>query len=174
MNLSARPELLAAAAALIPALGAWLAYPRRPWGALAALFAGLAAGGALVAAAPAEARAGATLVAAWAALGSAALWAVLRRGEAAAARAGENLALVRARRAQTAKELASLKARGLDAERAHKETMALCGMVKGLSGRCPGTRRVPAWRRPSSSVSAPTPSSRCTSRACAARATCTR
>ncbi|MDX6770656.1 MAG: GGDEF domain-containing protein [Elusimicrobiota bacterium] len=133
MDAALAPAWLAAGAVLAPALGAWLSYPRRPWGALAALFAALASGGALAASAPAAARPAAALTAAWAVLGAAALWAVLRRGEAAVAAAQARLVLVRTRRAQVAKELAALKARGLDAERAHKETMALYGMVKGLS-----------------------------------------
>ena len=128
-----RHELLSAGVALIPALGAWLGYPRRPWGAVVALGAALAAGGALVTSSPIESRHAAALDAAWAVLGSAALWLVLRRGEAAAAVSAGRLALVRARRAEVVKELAARKARGLDAERAHRETVALYGMVKGLS-----------------------------------------
>lgn len=128
-----RHDLLAAAAALVPALGAWLAYPRRPAGALAALFAALAAGGALLSGAPPEGRLASALVAGWAVLGSAALWAVLRVSEAAEAAAAAKVALVRERRSQVAKELATRKTRGQDAERLHRETTALYGMVKGLS-----------------------------------------
>lgn len=129
-----RPELLTAASALAPALAAWLSYPRRPAGAALALAAALAAGGALLAgAAPGTPRETAALAAAWAALGAAAVWACARRDALAAQAAEAGLATIRARRAEVARELAARKARGLDAERAHRETLALYGLVKGLS-----------------------------------------
>lgn len=128
-----RAEWLPAAAALVPALGAWLSYPRRPAAGLAALCASLAAGGALLSSAPPESRMAAALGAAWSVLGSAGLWLVLRRDEAAAVAAEARIAMVRAKRDEMVQELAKRKARGQDAERLHRETTAVYGMVKGLS-----------------------------------------
>ncbi|MFI5349885.1 MAG: GGDEF domain-containing protein, partial [Elusimicrobiota bacterium] len=60
-------------------------------------------------------------------------WALCRRREADHLVAAARFEEVRVRRAAIAKQLAVLKARGLSAEREHKETMAVYGMVKGLA-----------------------------------------
>ena len=128
-----RPELLAGGVALLPAAALWLSYPRRPWASAAGLGVALAAGAAAVSLAPAGLHAAAALSAAGGVLGTALSWALCRRREADHAAAAARLGEVRARRAAMAKELAALKARGLNAEQIHKETMATYGMVKGLA-----------------------------------------
>ncbi|MBI2385096.1 MAG: GGDEF domain-containing protein [Elusimicrobia bacterium] len=128
-----RPDWAAAAVAVLPPLALWAAYPRRP-AAAAFLFAvSLAAGAALLASALEGARAGAALTAAWAIAGTAFAWQLARRREAERNSLAERLAGVRAQRARMAEELRGLKARGLDAELAHREASALYGMVKSLS-----------------------------------------
>ncbi|MBI3564882.1 MAG: GGDEF domain-containing protein, partial [Elusimicrobia bacterium] len=60
-------------------------------------------------------------------------WALCRRREDDHAVAAARLAEVRVRRAAIAKELEGLRSRGLSAEREHKETLAVYGMVKSLA-----------------------------------------
>ena len=128
-----RAELLWTLAALLPAAGLWAGYPRRSWAAAAALGAALAAGAALLALAPERARASAALAAASAVAGAALSWRFVRRGEAEQEAADARLAVVRGQREKAAAELASLKDRGRDAEKQHREATALYGMVKGLA-----------------------------------------
>lgn len=126
------PEWLGAVVALLPPLGLWAAYVRR--GAAVAVFGfALAAGAALVAAAPEAARVPAALTALWGAGGAALAWRLARRGEEERNAFVERLTGVRAQRERMAEELRGLKARGLNAELAHREATALYGMVKSLS-----------------------------------------
>jgi diguanylate cyclase (GGDEF)-like protein len=128
-----RPEILAGAAALLPGAALWLCYPRRSWAAGAGVGAALAAGAALLALAPAGLLGAAALSAGGGVLGAALGWSLCRRREADHAAAVARFEEVRARRALMARDLSALKARGLSAEREHKETMAVYGMVKGLA-----------------------------------------
>ena len=128
-----RPEFIAAGIALLPGLALWLSYPRRAWASAGGVGVALAAGAAAAALAPAGLRGAAALSALGGALGTALGWALCRRREADHAAAFSRLEEVRARRAAMARELATLKTRGLSAEREHKETMATYGMVKGLA-----------------------------------------
>ncbi len=128
------PEWLAAGVALLPPLGLWAAYLRRRAGAaVAVLGLALAAGAALVAAAPEAGRVPAALTALWGAGGAALAWRLARRGEEERSGLVERLKGVRARRERMAEELRGLKARGFNAELAHREATALYGMVKSLS-----------------------------------------
>jgi diguanylate cyclase (GGDEF)-like protein len=125
-----RPESLASGAALLPGVLLWLCYPRRTWAAAAGVAAELAAGAALLALAPLGAAA---LSAAAGVLIAALAWALCRRREADHAASSARFEDVRGRRETVARDLAALKARGLSAQREHKETMAVYGMVKGLA-----------------------------------------
>lgn len=122
-----------AAVALLPPLGLWAAYPRRPVAASVVFAAALAAGAAVLVSAPDGGRAGAALTAAWAIAGTALAWLLARRREGEQAALAERLSGVRAQRERMAEELRSLKARGANAELAHREATALYGMVKSLS-----------------------------------------
>jgi diguanylate cyclase (GGDEF)-like protein len=128
-----KPEYFAALAAFLPGLGLWLSYPRRPWA--AAVVAGVAAvaGAACVAAAPEALRTGALLSAVGATGGCALSWALCRRREADHRAAQSRLSEVRKQREDLGKKLATLKGRGISAEKEHKETMAVYGMVKSLT-----------------------------------------
>jgi diguanylate cyclase (GGDEF)-like protein len=128
-----KPELLAAAAALVPGVVLWLCYPRRAWAAAAGAAASLALGAALTAVAPEPLRVAAALSAVAGGLGGALMWTLCRRRETDRAEAVARFEEVRSRRAAVAAQLAVLKARGQSAEREHKETMAVYGMVKGLA-----------------------------------------
>jgi diguanylate cyclase (GGDEF)-like protein len=128
-----RPEILAAASALLPGAALWLCYPRRTWAAAAGVGAALAAGAALLALAPAGSSGAAALSAAGGVLCAGLSWALCRRREADHATAVKRFEEVRGRRAIMARDLSTLKARGISAEREHKETMAVYGMVKGLA-----------------------------------------
>ncbi|UPT73123.1 MAG: hypothetical protein M0D55_14655 [Elusimicrobiota bacterium] len=123
----------AAAVAALPALALWAAYPRRSVAAGIMFGLALAAGAALVAAAPASGRAAAALTALWSAGGCALAWRLARRREEEHAVLLERLSGVRAQRERMAEELRGLKARGMNAELAHREASALYGMVKSLS-----------------------------------------
>ncbi|MCM2303480.1 MAG: GGDEF domain-containing protein [Elusimicrobia bacterium] len=126
-------EWLSVAVALLPPVGLWAAYPRRPAAASAIFAAALAAGAALLVSAPEAGRAGAALTAAWGIAGSALSWRLARRRETEQSGLVERLASVRVQRERMAEELRGLKARGLNAELAHREATALYGMVKSLS-----------------------------------------
>ncbi len=127
------PAWAAAAVALLPPLALWAAYPRRA-AAAAVLFAvSLAGGGALLVSAPEGGRAAAALTAAWGIAGTALAWQLCRRRKDERNALAERLAGVRAQRERMAEELKGLKARGLNAELAHREASALYGMVKSLS-----------------------------------------
>jgi diguanylate cyclase (GGDEF)-like protein len=128
-----RPELAAAALALLPGLALWLAYPRRSWAPAGALGAALAGGAALLAAVPEPLRPAAALCGGGAALAAGLAWALCRRRESEHLTASARLAEIRARRDAQARRLADLKARGVSAEREHRESMAVYGMVKGLA-----------------------------------------
>jgi len=126
-------EILEAGAVLVPAAALWLSYPRRAQAAAAALAGALALGGALVALAPASARFDAILAAAGACLSTVLAWLLCRRREAEHAAAFARLEEIRAQRRRVGEELALLRERGLSAEREHRETMAVYGMVKSLA-----------------------------------------
>jgi diguanylate cyclase (GGDEF)-like protein len=127
------PAWAAAAVAVLPPLALWAAYPRRS-AAAAFLFAvSLAGGGALLVSAPDGGRAAAALTAAWGISGTALAWQLSRRREGERNALDERLASVRAQRERMAQELKGLRARGLNAELAHREATALYGMVKSLS-----------------------------------------
>jgi diguanylate cyclase (GGDEF)-like protein len=128
-----KPEVPAAVAAFLPGLILWACYPRRPGAAAVGVGAALAAGAALLALAPVELRAAAALSAAGGVVGAALAWVLCRRRETDHAAAVARFEEVRVRRAAIAKQLSVLKARGLSAQRVHKETMAVYGMVKGLA-----------------------------------------
>jgi diguanylate cyclase (GGDEF)-like protein len=127
------PAIAAVCAALLPGVIVWACYPRRAWIAAAGAGVSLAAGAVLAALAPDGLRPAAGLSAAGATIGAALAWALCRRREIDHAAAVARFEEVRARRAAIAKQLTVLKARGLSAEREHKETMAVYGMVKGLA-----------------------------------------
>jgi len=78
-------------------------------------------------------RSHAALAAAWGIAGSALAWQLARRREGERQSLAERVAGVRAQRERMAEELKGLKARGLNAELAHREASALYGMVKSLS-----------------------------------------
>ena len=129
-----RFDWLAAGVAVLPPLGLWAAYARRWSG--AALFAcalSLAAGAALLTAAAPAGRVSAALTALWGAAGTALAWRLARRRELDHAAMTERTSAVRVQRERMAAELKGLKARGLNAELAHREASALYGMVKSLS-----------------------------------------
>lgn len=126
-------ELIEAGAVLVPAAAVWLSYPRRSWAAGAAFGASLAVGGALAASAPAGALAGAALSSAGSFLAALVAWLLCRRRESDHAAAFSRLETVRAQRRLIAEELSRLKDRGSSAEREHRETMAVYGMVKSLA-----------------------------------------
>lgn len=125
--------LLAALGALLPGVALWASYPRRPWAAASGLGAALALGAAATALAPEGARAAAALSGLGAAAACALAWTLCRRRQVDHAQAAARLEEVRARRDAMAKELAALRSRGMSAEREHKETMAVYGMVKSLA-----------------------------------------
>ncbi len=125
---------LAPAVAFLPPLGLWAAYAGRRSGAAAAVFGlALAAGAAQLASAPAAAFASAALTALWGAGGAALAWRLALRREAEQNALVARLASVRSQRERMALELRGLKARGLNAEIAHREASALYGLVKSLS-----------------------------------------
>ncbi len=126
-------DWLSAGVALLPALALWAAYPRRSAAAGACFGLALAAGAALLASAPAAGRVGAALTAAWGAGGAALAWHLARRRELDHAALIERTASVRVQRERMAAELTGLKARGHNAEIAHREATALYGLVKSLS-----------------------------------------
>lgn len=128
-----RPEWLAVAVALLPPVGLWAAYPRRAAAASGIFGLSLAAGAALIVSAPAAGRAAAALTALWGAGGAALAWRLARRRETEQSALSERLASVRVQRERMATELRGLKARGLNAEIAHREASALYGLVKSLS-----------------------------------------
>lgn len=126
-------EWLTAALILLPPFGLWAAYPRRSAAAVAFLGLAIAAGAALLASSPAAARAAAGLTAAWGVGGAALAWRLARKRELEHNALSERLESVRAQRERMAEELRGLKARGHNAELAHREASALYGMVKSLS-----------------------------------------
>jgi diguanylate cyclase (GGDEF)-like protein len=128
-----KPEWLAVGVSLLPPLGLWAAYPHRSGAAGVVFGLALAAGAALLAAAPAPGRAAAAVTAAWGAAGAGLAWRLARKREAEYVLLVERTASVRSQRERMAEELRGLKARGLNAERAHREASALYGMVKSLS-----------------------------------------
>lgn len=128
-----KPEWLAVAVSLLPPIGLWAAFPRRAVAAAGVFGVSLAAGAALLAAAPPSGRGAAALTFLWGAAGTALAWRLARRRELEHAALCERLASVRAQRESLASELRGLKARGLNAELAHREATALYGLVKSLS-----------------------------------------
>lgn len=126
-------EVLEACAILVPAAAVWLSYPRRAWVAAAASGVVLSVGGVLVALAPLDARPDAALAAVGSLLATVTAWQLCRRREADHRSASSRLETVRAQREQVSQELSRLKKRGLSAEREHRETLAVYGMVKSLA-----------------------------------------
>jgi diguanylate cyclase (GGDEF)-like protein len=126
-------EWLMVVVALLPPGALWAAYPRRS-AAAAVLFAvAIAAGAALLVSASDAGRAAAALTALWSVAGSALAWRLARRCELDQNALTERLASVRVQRERMAEELRGLKARGHNAELAHREASALYGLVKSLS-----------------------------------------
>jgi diguanylate cyclase (GGDEF)-like protein len=126
-------ELVAAALALIPIVGLWVAHPRRVTAALAvAIVSGVAAALFLLAA-PTPQQPLAALSAIWAVLGSlCSYWACRRRADQFSRHAAA-LAATRETVAKTQKQLTEVKARGAQMEREQRETLALYGMIKSLA-----------------------------------------
>ncbi|MEQ1919625.1 MAG: hypothetical protein ABL955_10530, partial [Elusimicrobiota bacterium] len=124
---------LTAAVILLPPLGLWAAYPRRSVAAGAFFGIALAAGAALLVSAPETGRIASALTAVWAIGGAALGWRLARRREIEHGAFAERLASVRVQRERMAEELRGLKARGHNAELAHREATALYGLVKSLS-----------------------------------------
>ncbi len=124
---------LAAAIILLPPLGLWAAYPRRSVAAGAFFGIALAAGAALLVSATEAGRIGAALTGLWGIGGTALAWRLARRREIEHSAFVERLASVRVQRERMAEELRGLKARGHNAELAHREATALYGLVKSLS-----------------------------------------
>ena len=93
-------EVLEAGAILVPAAALWLSYPCRSRVAAAACGVILAAGGALVALTPAEARPGAALAAIGSLLATVVVWLLCRRREADHRAAFSRLETVRIQRLQ--------------------------------------------------------------------------
>ncbi len=127
------PEWLSVAVVLLPPLGLWASYPRRSAAAASIFGVALAAGAALLASAPEAGRLAAGLTALWGAGGAALSWRLARRRESEQNALAERLENVRVQRERMAEELRGLKARGHNAEIAHREASALYGLVKSLS-----------------------------------------
>jgi diguanylate cyclase (GGDEF)-like protein len=83
--------------------------------------------------APETGRIASALTAVWAIGGAALGWRLARRREIEHGAFAERLASVRVQRERMAEELRGLKARGHNAELAHREATALYGLVKSLS-----------------------------------------
>ncbi|MEK7383213.1 MAG: GGDEF domain-containing protein [Elusimicrobiota bacterium] len=126
-------EVLEAGFILAPAAALWLSYPRRPRVAAVACGVVLAVGAVLVALAQADARSGSALAVLGALLSTVLTWLLCRRREADHRAAFSRLETVRSQRLQISEELSRLKKRGLSAEREHRETLAVYGMVKSLA-----------------------------------------
>lgn len=124
---------LAFAVILLPPLGLWASYPRRSIAAGAFFGIALAAGAALLVSASEAGRISAALTAFWSIGGAALAWRLARRRETEYGTFTERLASVRTQRERMAEELRSLKARGHNAQLAHREATALYGLVKSLS-----------------------------------------
>ncbi|MEK7234652.1 MAG: GGDEF domain-containing protein [Elusimicrobiota bacterium] len=121
------------AVALLPPIGLWAAYPRRSVVAASIFAVALAVGAAFLVSAPEAGRAAATLTALWSVAGSALAWRLIRSREIEHDALSARLESVRAQRERMAEELLGLKARGHNAEIAHREASALYGLVKSLS-----------------------------------------
>jgi diguanylate cyclase (GGDEF)-like protein len=124
---------LAVAIVLLPPLGLWAAYPRRSIAAGAFFGIALAAGAALLVSAPESGRVSAALTALWGIGGAALAWRLALSRETEHNAFVERLSSVRVQRERMAEELRGLKARGHNAELAHREASALYGLVKSLS-----------------------------------------
>lgn len=126
-------ERLAALVSFLPALAAWFAYPGRPWAAAAILALAVPVAAALAARAPDGLESPSLAAAAWVAAGAlGAAWAARRAAARVGASAAE-LGEVRRRRDAAQSELSGLRREGARAEAEHKETLALYGLIKGLS-----------------------------------------
>ena len=128
-----RGEWLAVAVALLPPIGLWAAYPRRSVVAASIFAVALAVGAAFLVSAPEAGRAADTLTALWSVAGSALAWRLIRSREIEHDALSARLESVRAQRERMAEELLGLKARGHNAEIAHREASSLYGLVKSLS-----------------------------------------
>ena len=125
--------ILVAAAAVVPGIVHWAAYPRRAQVAAGGAALALAYGVGVVALAASQMRLAAAL-SSFSMIGACVLsWAICRQRELDHGATVGRLDEVRGRRQAIATELAQLKSRGLNAEREHKETMAVYGMVKSLA-----------------------------------------
>ncbi len=124
---------LTAALAILPAIVLWAAYPRRAWIAAVGSAMALALAVGVVSGAAAKTRLAAALAGLGATTACALCWAICRRRESDHEATTGRLNEVRGRRLAVAEELARLKSRGMSAEREHKETMAVYGMVKSLA-----------------------------------------
>lgn len=114
-----------------PALAAWFCCPRRPWPALILLSVG-ALGAAVLFALEPSAEVCAALAAGWSLLGGGAVYYLSHRTTREHAGRCGDLAAIRKRRAELGASLAEYKRLGAEAEREHKETLALYGMIKSL------------------------------------------
>jgi diguanylate cyclase (GGDEF)-like protein len=121
------------ALSFLPGITLWLAYPRKVWGAMAGLGAALALGAAVVSLAPASVQGGATLAALTSLLSCSLIWVLCKRRQTDHVSATARFEEVRVRREAIVQELAKHKTLGASAEREHKETLAMYGMVKGLA-----------------------------------------
>ena len=126
-------DWLTIAVILVPPLGLWASYPRRSVAAGTFFGVALATGAALLVSAPEAGRLAAALTAIWGIGGAALGWRLARRRELEHDAFAERLASVRGQRERMAEELRGLKARGHNAELAHREATALYGLVKSLS-----------------------------------------
>ena len=124
---------LAFAVILLPPLGLWASYPRRSVAAGAFFGIALAAGAALLVSASEAGRIAAALTSFWGIGGAALAWRLALRRETDYNAFTERLSSVRTQRERMAEELRGLKARGHNAELAHREATALYGLVKSLS-----------------------------------------
>lgn len=123
-------ELSAALLSLAPAVALLVSYPCRVWAAVVIVVASLLGGAALILSTPSV---WIILSVGVAVIGSMmALWSCRRRIEINA-QASADVEHMRARLRQNSAERDTVKARGLLAERDHKETVALYSVIKGLS-----------------------------------------
>jgi diguanylate cyclase (GGDEF)-like protein len=127
------PELVYALLSLAPAATVLASYPRRPMAAVAALAASLGAAAAFLLLTPEPGRLQAAVIAAWSVLGAVCALLLSRRAVAGYEKVLAGLQSVRAKRAAVAEELAAIKTAGTRTEREQKESLALYGMIKGLS-----------------------------------------
>ncbi len=118
---------------LVPVAALVLSYPRRQWGALAALVASAFWGGSIIMQAGSADQGPTRIIAAWSVIASALAFGICRRGIHEGSKRRLAAESTRARREETFKLLAEHKHKGSSAEREQKETLALYVMIKGLS-----------------------------------------